>query len=327
MVVSIAPDVFQIKDNFDSLDKLIDVFLNKRHQWSTTDPEAIFKSEWLKGETNSRLGSKASFLIKQSVQSLYLSKRSGVRIISIVVTPTKVDEYDVHVGLKCLLEPLYIIVENLNSDRNFLVALFHVFNYKDLTTALENGWIQFDSEGGAGGTIRRIDLHCSKKGRPNILTLLDSDLQSPDDDHNDQIKEICKKCSDNGIKAIVLKKRAIENYIPIALLEEIADHLSPVVEAYKSLTDEQKDFYDLKKGFGGKGDIPDNQKDLFADINKKSDTFKSLRNGFNVGGYNVNNLHHCFLQKDKMTKEMLLKRCVSDPKELENLLNEIKSLI
>lgn len=327
MIVAIASTVFEKEESFDALDKLVDVFISGKHTWLIDDPEQIKKSLWTKTESTSRLGKKVDLLLKEGVKALYISsrQRESKNTIRISFDSKEAGTYTPQIGLKLLSEPLFILVENLNSDRKFVEAICQAFSRKELIEAIERGWIEFDSEGGINGTKRRIEFHFTKPFVPRLFVIVDSGRCFPGDAHKaGSVVEFCDKAD---VKYWVLHKREIENYIPEAALHGLPDTLSGVIEAYVGLNEDQKDFYDLKKGFNNKGNLPAEQENLFNGINSKDQLFKSLRNGFSEGGYNANHLHLCFDKKDRVTKAAMIKRCASNPDELPNLLNELSDLL
>ena len=68
------------------------------------------------------------------------------------------------------------------------------------------------------------------------------------------LKNCPKHAKEWKVPCWVLAKREAENYLPRILLEKWKDHRNSehaeLVDAWDQLTDDQKDFYDMKKGSG-----------------------------------------------------------------------------
>jgi len=86
-----------------------------------------------------------------------------------------------------------------------------------------------------------------------------------------KVKEYCDKVGD--VPYAILQKRKIENYLPIAVLwsRHVPRKLRNIYKAFVSLTPEQQDHYEMKKGFEkdkktGHAIIPKEQKTLFQHV-------------------------------------------------------------
>jgi hypothetical protein len=323
MITQIDEQIYTDPESFYLLDKLVDLFFIGKHIWKIENPEFILGSQWLKTESLSRLGKRVEFLTKATVKTAYIGEKQKSNILYISNFP-KQNEYSLHYGYSILNEPLYIIVENENSDRVFIETLCKAYNRKDLAKAISEGWIFFDSEGGSGAIIRKINKHLEKPYRSRLLVVTDSDKEYPEDKNG--VGNIENKCQENEINYVILYKRAIENYIPTEALFSLPQHLHHIIEAYKSLNDDQKDFFHMKKGFNGKGKLPPKQEILFNNINSKDKLFNALRNGFTGNGYNPNNLYELF-NDENVTKETLQLRCAKNPEEINYILNQISILL
>lgn len=182
--------------------------------------------------------------------------------------------------LQALNEPLSIVVEDGESDKYFIISMMNIYKGKSkkLLRSVENGWLRFVHAGGKPHITKVIQqsLPFSQKYNPlRNVVLIDSDKTSPDDQYSKEIEKVITFCQENEIMYHILFKREIENYIPISILEKNTPiELKTVMEKYKELLPEQRDFFDLEKGFNNRR--PDST--LFATISE--DTFNALRQGF-----------------------------------------------
>jgi len=125
-----------------------------------------------------------------------------------------------------------------------------------------------------------------------------------------------------------INKFHCENYLPIDVLDNKKLPLSKIhkktFKAFSVLKQYQKDFYDMKYGFKkdphGHAIVPEEQKKLFAHLSQK--ILDKLIGGFGkrIGEY----FKDC---RDMITKENMKISCLSDPDEIDKILNNIESLI
>lgn len=150
-------------------------------------------------------------------------------------------------------EPLTLLVENRHSDGAFLRRVFHELDrplsrwFRDSFAAL-----RFDSVGGSGNIPKEVQDRCqtSVPGGPRLVVIADSDRDRPGAPHQTarKIKTTCKRYE---IPCWILAKREAENYLPERLLRAYPDggpNHSDTVDAWSELSEEQKDFFDMRKG-------------------------------------------------------------------------------
>ncbi len=329
MIVQIEPSIYNSPKYFDVLDQIVPIFQTGKHIWDINDnPESIMDSEWMKiDDAGIRQRKRVDDLVKTAVKSLYIGKKQRRNKLTILIEENAKNDFsfEPEIALLFLSDSLYVIVENSNSDKIFLESISNAYKYDEIKNGIEQDWIKFDTEGGKGGIIRRIEFHQQKKFKPRLFVLLDSDKEFPKDTHKAEKEE--SFCQENDVSYHILYKRAIENYIPDEAFHNLNAELNEIIKVYCSLNDNQKDFFDLKKGFKNKGSLPENQIELFEGIDGKNPIFKALRKGFNVKDFNVNNLYLFFKDSSNVTKETLYKRCKINPKELEYILNKISNLL
>lgn len=329
MIVQIESSIYNSQKYFDILDQIVPIFQTGKHIWDiNNNPETIMESEWMKvDEAGNRQRKRVDDLVKTAVKSLYIGKKQRRNKFTIIIEENAKNNYsfEPEIALLFLSDSLYVIVENSNSDKVFLETIASAYKYDEIKNAIELGWIKFDTEGGKGGIIRRIKFHQQKNFKPRLFVLLDSDKEFPKDTHKAEKEE--SFCQGNDVSYHILYKRAIENYIPDEAFHSLNAELNEILKIYCSLNDNQKDFFDLKKGFKNKGSLPENQIELFEGIDSKNPVFKALRKGFNVKDFNVNNLYLFFKDSSNVTKETLDKRCMNNQGELEQILNKISNLL
>ena len=148
-------------------------------------------------------------------------------------------------------EPLLILVENRNSDGAFVERVV-----KELDQFLYRLWhqpgdpIRLDSVGGAGQMPTEVERRTRNKPY-RLVAIIDSDRKGPDETDSTAALALRQTCERLGVSCWVLAKREAENYLPRILLnarqDAGADH-TRLVEAWDRLNDDQKNFFDMKKG-------------------------------------------------------------------------------
>lgn len=326
MLVVIDTEVLNSSKYFDDIDKLIFLFIDGKHTWLITDAPSIEKSQWFLGE-----GRMQERFKKLAVKSVHLGKKqkSSIRTIHITLTPksSSKEEFQPAIAKTILESPLYIILENFSSDKAFLDAIIKAYNHQTIQTALSKEWIKIDTTGGTGQIPKKIAEHFVKANNPRLFVLVDSDKVNRNAEYPDNIQTVIDSCKEKSLPYHILGKRAIENYIPEEALKNASDDVQDIYDAYCGLTDEQKDFYDLKKGFSGKGKLPEGQAELFNKITSKDELFKKLRAGLGSKELRANNLHTLF-KNEAVSKENLEERCRStNAYELKEILEKITQFL
>ena len=112
--------------------------------------------------------------------------------------------------------------------------------------------------------------------------IIDSDRKGPNDSLTPDAQKLEQMCRTQNVVCWVLAKREAENYLPRNLLaarpDAGADH-ARCVEAWDRLTDDQKNFFDMKQGFSSNPTVA--EEELFDGL---SPTDKEiLSDGFGLG--------------------------------------------
>ncbi|EPA8651435.1 hypothetical protein ACQ7RL_000856 [Photobacterium damselae] len=164
------------------------------------------------------------------------------------------DPHDNEVALVDLNDVLssraYVILENEHQDLDFL---FTCIDAVDEGPKLNKYYNRMWTARGAGGCgdIPKLISKCNHEQMqvPRILVVNDSDKYHPS--HNIDIAQnnIILRVNEMKVEHVMLNKREIENYIPIYVLEDIYGDKYPKIIAIKIWSKEQRDYFDMKKGF------------------------------------------------------------------------------
>ena len=238
------------------LDRILHRIEDGWHVWDLTgtpDADAIEASPW--GGDTGRQGRRLRELLVAATQRSAWTLEPHTRRLRVTAhpDPATADELAPKQAWRLVDEPLVILVENRESDGAFVerVAKEIDRSLHDLRQ-LEGKPIRFDSVGGAGQMRREVR---SRTGavpyRPRLVAVIDSDRKGPGDAESHDAGRLRKACDRHGLPCWVLAKREAENYLPRALLAARpnagAGHFRRV-EAWERLSEDQRDFFDMKRG-------------------------------------------------------------------------------
>jgi hypothetical protein len=327
MKVRFEQDVLKAQDSWTFLDRIVDHFASERHIWEIDDPDDIKNSNWIQSDIQGRSGKRNLELLEKCyTKAVYNDSSSQMHSIIIIITNR--DSSDRHYlkpddACRCLDKPACVVVENSESDGNFILAMIHAFNRKELLNAHTEQWWEFRHLGGFGEVEKQVSqIIAVTYGPLRIFVLADSDCLYKG--HITQTSEKVKDyCVSENIPYHILNKRKIENYLPIGILQKKFDRKS-ILQAFFRLTQEQKDFYEMKGGFQkdphGHAIVPEKQKDLFAHLSPQ--ILDKL-----IGGFGKQ-IGECFKDyRDMITAESIKISCSRDPYEIDKILDNIESLI
>jgi hypothetical protein len=152
--------------------------------------------------------------------------------------------------------PLYVLVENDNSDRRLIkFALMAFANRETLDLCFGSGQsrtpkaCELESRGGFGElkklVEKRADEAVARGVAPRIVVAADSDAEWPGDikPHAQEIRDVC---ANRGIACAPLNKRTAENYVPDSVWTTWAGrpeqtNIRPAIEALLRLSPVQRD--------------------------------------------------------------------------------------
>lgn len=280
------------------------------------------------------------------------------------------NRFNIEESIHFFSQPVSIILENSKNDSLFFEAIINHFGNSEngniTKNHLNNNWIRFENAGGCSNIpnflTKFLDQfrHLADKNNRDPsdyfrgIIFIDSDLDylgqpSKQDSLIEKLSQII------DLKYVyILQKRAMENYLPNEVFEDLIKQpvirthdygkLKNWIEAYLSLTDEQKNFINIPSGFPPKDNKITNQgtrkavseeilnffKLQMTDIN-----FQKLDCGFKFNGFdnngnllkneNFKNAFPSLFSKPIVNKENLSSR--DGCEELTKILNKIKELI
>jgi hypothetical protein len=103
------------------------------------------------------------------------------------------------------------------------------------------------------------------------------------------------------------------------LQKQKARNFKKTFNAFLKLSQEQKDYYDMKKGFS-RPSLPKEHHDLFKHI--QSPVLRDLKSGF---GENIG--HHFKSDRDLINEDAMRMICRDDPDEIIRILDSIEALL
>ena len=253
MRIVIDPGAANDPDAHRWLDRILYRIEDGWHVWdlSESNPDALRRSTWIDGRN--RQGDWVHDLFIASVQRGAWTLAPHGRQVHVTQRPVGTDELAPEQAFRLADEPLVILVENRISDGPFVKRVV-----KELDMSLHKLWgrstepIRFDSVGGAGQMQRVVETRIGRTSyRPRLVAVIDSDRKGPGDTESDEARDLRRACESGGLPCWVLAKREAENYLPRILLgakPNAGDRHDRLVDAWDRLSDDQKDFFDVKRG-------------------------------------------------------------------------------
>ena len=236
------------------LDRILHTIEDGWHVWDLTetpDADAIEATTWVSDP--GRQGSRLHELLIASTQRSAWTLAPHTRCVRVTAHPAAPDELAPKQASRLADEPLVILVENRDSDGAFVARVV-----TELDKSLHGVWrreeepIRFDSVGGTGQMPQEVERRTrAVPYRPRLVAVIDSDRKGPGDSESGDARRLRRVCDEHGLPCWVLAKREAENYLPRVLLaarpNASAEH-ARMVEAWERLSDDQKDFFDMKRG-------------------------------------------------------------------------------
>ena len=237
------------------LDRILHRIEDGWHVWDLTDvpdADAIEATTWFNdpGRQGTRLREMLVTAIRRSAWTL----APHTRRLRVTARPAAVDELAPEDAYLLAVEPLVIFVENRESDRPFIERVVAALD-PSLNGLLQRAGepIRFDSVGGGDQMPQEVErrARAARHRRPRLVAVIDSDRKGPGDRESGNAQRLRATCDKYGLPCWVLAKREAENYLPPVLLaarpNSGAEHARKV-EAWERLSDDQKDFLDMKRG-------------------------------------------------------------------------------
>jgi hypothetical protein len=322
MNVRFADTVLEDPSAFDSLDAIVHTILEGRHVWSIEDPDAVLDSRWIQTDYEGRSSRRSIEALTKSVTASAYPKRTSMHVIVITVSNEDTDgetSLRPKEAVRALQTPAYVLVENRESDGAFLFTMIKAFDRDDLLLALDQGWLDVRHLGGFGEVGKAVEqIRSQAVGPLRIIVFADSDQSYPGE-RTPTIEKVQSSCDPGGIPFVILKKRKIENYIPVDYLPRRSAR-----NALLHLSEQQRDHYEMKKGFErdqyGRAVVPDSQTELFRGV--RPAVLTALCGGF---GKRISDVF--ITRQDEVTADAIKLMCTADPDEIPRLLDRIESLL
>ncbi|MCP4697327.1 MAG: hypothetical protein GY862_10810 [Gammaproteobacteria bacterium] len=186
-----------------------------------------------------------------------------------------------------LHRPLKILVEDNINDKNFMLAAATGENKQKLHECLEKEWIEFEHGGGMGSIQSRVKIiRSDKQMLMSTWVLFDSDALCPGNpsEQSERLRRLCG----NEVEHHQLQRRAMENYLPVPLLEKWAGgdwEKRRKIKVFKRLTEPQRFHFNMKGGFKADQDRDDAERagNLYEGTGKKDRTTLHTGFGGNIG--------------------------------------------
>lgn len=308
MRIEIDPCAANESDAHRWLDRILHRIEDRWHLWDTTshlDASAFEATTWIK-DRGTR-GDEVLELFRES--SVREAWDSGLHTKRIRVTTDPSNEYELNPedAARFVSQPLCILVENEFSDGLFLKRIVDV-----LDESLSNHWnqspkpIQIDSVGGISEMPKAIKQRSDQRSvRLRLLAIADSDKKHPSDQEGKGAQKLSEACDDHNIPCWILAKRAAENYLPSIILKKMKPNDQEyllVVDAWERLSDDQKNFFNMKKGLPE--DRDDDEYPLFKGVPEAD--YNVLRRGFG------NRINECWRYADTEIESELCTRSQGD---------------
>lgn len=257
--------------------------------------------------------------------------------------PTEINEY--------LNTPATIVVENGMNDGLFVRAIMKHFSPEiNFEEQLSNNLVTIDPASGSGASSRvdhHLSIHHNQPKYLRCLVIVDGDKRYLGDTtygSYQRQQNLGSYLQSKKVAYHVLEKRTMENYMP----DEVFDSHRNVfgndwVDAYKRLSEEQKNYYYISGGF-----LKDVPKAIRNDESKKKDKTQALPveiqtvfstvtdadylvllNNPHIGG-NFKDEFPKFYNDANVTKATLLRRSPlkpNDKSELEEIAEKIRQLL
>jgi hypothetical protein len=271
MRVELSPQVLEQPAAFRHLTAIAWLFTDGRHKWVVNDPEPIVRSAWMRAEGEGRRR-----ILIEDARTTRSEQRADLHVLELGQPPCWRDgrwEVPADVAEDVLAQPLSIVVENAKCDGAFLKLVALRAGARRLqrrlgeaacerlrarwTNPLGDGrW--FSVRHGAGNNTRQqVELHVEAEPTVarRLFVMVDSDRSgagAPLGGTAGAVQQTCQRLHHvHGpslrLSLRILRKREVENYLPPAVLRATSQR---EYERWCQLTDDEKDYGDLKKSFG-----------------------------------------------------------------------------
>lgn len=193
------------------------------------------------------INNKQKFKSLFEINSNLIRFRKKITVVNKVQNENDVLLDDLNDVLSCRA---VVIIENEHQDLDFILTCMEaVEDGPDLAKYYNKMW-QARGAGGCGDIPKLISKCFDEQVRiSRILVVNDSDKYHESYATPVTQNKIAVRALEKKSEHVMLKKREIENYIPIFILEKIFSPKYPKISYFKSWSREQRDYFDMKKGF------------------------------------------------------------------------------
>jgi len=333
---TISKQLFDAEFNVKHLNKIWHLCIDwhKFYQSDDDDIDATMDSSWFRQ-------------LSQSDQELYqLAVTDSIQIgdktasIKVFIGLTHNAEEAFHY----LSSPLKIILENSFNDAHFLKSIFKCFRQdaKQISQHIEDRKVVFGMGGGSSiEQVIRADM-ASFEGPAfpkenykylRCIVLLDSDKKYRNEELKVGLTNLTGFLEEHEICYHILEKREMENYLPEEVFSEIGENRE-FINAYLSLSSEQKDYFDLEKGFDdiNFGSLNENVQVLYSDLSPENKIILRKQTLEKFTGSDRSDFKSEFPKlflSEKVTKAGFINRTKdqSNPNELKDIINKVRKLL
>jgi hypothetical protein len=242
------------------------------------------------------------------------------------------------IALKFLSQPFIIFVENRRNDSAFLRATATGWGKQKLEKFLNEDWLKFEAGGGMGEILKYVEeiSEQPEKYRRHFV-LFDSDAKKPKM-IDKKSQKVVQACSDKFICYHQLRRREIENYLPLAALwewtkihkqKDIRTSRRKQVDAFEKLFLKQRHHFDMKKGFQGDFKIKAGEKGTEKEHRLVGNFYQNVSTEIRIvlaQGFG-NNIAELFKEEQFPIKKEWLHNDNSLILELEPMLERLLSLV
>ena len=248
--------------------------------------------------------------------------------------------FTIEESIRFFKQPVSIVLENNKNDAYFIKAIIYHFD-KDgvIKEHLKNGWIKFENAGGCTnvenfikGELKQFEDIAAKNNKEESgyyrgLVILDSDKEYSTQPTKQEYIKLAEYLNSQSIDYHILLKRAMENYMPDKVFENLRNEyklrpnkykiLLNWINAYSNLSSPQKDYLNISSGFptdehGNRKPFSPDVQNLFSNVSAAN--LDKLQNGFKYPGFK-NNYAYLFEKNEMVNKATLKNRITStDPK-------------
>ncbi len=341
MTIEFKPDIFS-GENFKGLNVLLQLTTYKNRHAVFADISQIENRPLYK-----LLDKDDQALLIQEFNTQIIQQKSALKADYYVSnTVSQNNEFVIDEAIRFFIQPISIILENSLNDQYFIRSLVNNFNCHEIQRQIGNNWIQFENAGGCSNIENFItgklqaynslpkEAHCYLR----CFILLDSDREYKNQPLKKPYEQLIVFLKKHGIIYHFLEKRTMENYMPDTVFTDYKTHnnvLGEWIDAYLSLTPQQKDYLNISRGFTKRDDKGQQEHrntlqkeviDLYADVSDLN--FDKLNQGFKLPEFKTqfpkNYIDHYGVHK----KSLLERTChQNNQKELIEIVNKIKSLL